>query len=222
MYEHSVKCVVVGDGAVGKTCMLISYTTNKFPSDYVPTIFDNYGTQVTVTDGTTRRVNLNLWDTAGQEEYDRLRPLAYPGTDVFLIVCAVDNPDSFESAENKWIHEAMHYRPGTPVILVGSKTDLRTNEDTIRRLTAKGQHPVTYKEGTVLAKNIGAQDYLECSAKELNNLKAVFDGAVLECLRYEAETDKKATKSLTCPSFSLSCFKGREENQSEDGPKTPG
>ena len=74
----------------------------------------------------------------------------------------------------------------------------------------------------MLAKNIGARDYIECSAKELNNVKAVFDGAVLECLRYEAETDKKATKSLTCPSFSLSCFKGREENQSEDGPKTPG
>ena len=221
MALKNVKAVFIGDGGVGKTSLLITHTQGIFPADYVPTVFDNYGTQITANcDGTSRLVNINLWDTAGQEEYDRLRPLAYPGTDVFVIVCAVDHPDSFESAENKWIHEAMHHRPGTPVILVGSKTDLRSNEDTIRRLAAKGQHPVTYKEGTVLAKKIGARDYIECSAKELNNLKAVFDQAVLECLRYEAAaTDKKATKSLTCPSFSLSCFKG---NQSEDGPKAPG
>ena len=221
MALKSVKMVVIGDGAVGKTSLLITHTQGIFPTDYVPTIFDNYSTQVSANyDGTSRSVNLNLWDTAGQEEYDTLRPLAYPGTDVFIIVFAVDNPDSFESAEKKWIHEAMHHCPGRPVILVGSKTDLRSNEDTIRRLAAKGQHPVTYKEGTVLAKKIGARDYIECSAKEVNNLKAVFDGAVLECFRYEAETYKTAPKSNIC--LSLSCFKGREETQPEDGPDAHG
>jgi len=176
---QNIKCVIVGDGAVGKTCLLISYTTNAFPGEYIPTVFDNYSANVMV-DG--RPVNLGLWDTAGQEDYDRLRPLSYPQTDVFLVAFSIISPHSFDNVKSKWWPEIQHHAPGVPIILVGTKSDLRNDQSMIQQLSAKGMTIISAEEATQRADEIGACKYLECSALTQEGLKNVFDEAIRAAL----------------------------------------
>ena len=119
----TLKCVVVGDGAVGKTSMLLCYTTNTFPTDHMPTIFDNYSKNVTMRDG--RVVNLGLWDTAGQDEYADFRPLSYSAADCFIVAFSLIDRESFRNVEQKWLSELRSKAPKTPIVLVGTKLDLR-------------------------------------------------------------------------------------------------
>uniref|UniRef100_H3CCD6 Cell division control protein 42 homolog n=1 Tax=Tetraodon nigroviridis TaxID=99883 RepID=H3CCD6_TETNG len=185
---QTIKCVVVGDGAVGKTCLLISYTTNKFPSEYVPTVFDNYA--VTVMGG--EPYTLGLFDTAGQEDYDRLRPLSYPQTDVFLVCFSVVSPSSFENVKEKWVPEISHHCPRTPFLLVGTQVDLREDGSTIEKLAKNKQRPLYPDSGEKLARELRAVKYVECSALTQRGLKNVFDEAILAALEPpETKTKRK-------------------------------
>jgi cell division control protein 42 len=185
---QTIKCVVVGDGAVGKTCLLISYTTNKFPSEYVPTVFDNYA--VTVMIG-GEPYTLGLFDTAGQEDYDRLRPLSYPQTDVFLVCFSVVSPSSFENVREKWVPEISHHCARTPFLLVGTQIDLREDPHTMEKLQKSRQKPTSSEQGDKLARELKGVKYVECSALTQKGLKNVFDEAILAAL----EPPKKAKKA---------------------------
>ena len=118
---------------------------------------------------------LGLWDTSGQDDYDRLRPLSYPQTDVFLLCFSVVNPNSFANVADKWFPEIEHHCPGVPKILVGTKLDLRDSEAKIERLKAKRQSPITQQQGEAMRKKIGAMAYMECSALTQAGIKDVFD-----------------------------------------------
>ncbi|BFZ62600.1 RHO4 protein [Saitoella coloradoensis] len=174
--DYKKKLVVVGDGGCGKTCLLISFSQKRFPERYIPTVFENYLTN-TIHGPTRKVVELALWDTAGQEEYDRLRPLSYPETDVILICFAIDSPVTLENVVDKWWPEVQHFCPSTPVVLVGLKSDLRHNRLCLDLLRAQGQTPVTFQQATAVAEQMRAQ-YVECSSKENKNVKEVFDLAV--------------------------------------------
>jgi Ras-related C3 botulinum toxin substrate 1 len=139
----------------------------------VPTVFDNFTTGVEV-DG--KLINFALWDTAGQEEYSRLRALSYPETDVFLLCFSVINPSSFDNIKSKWYPEISHHCPDAKTMLVGTKIDLREDKETLDNL--KGEKLPTQEMGHSLAEAIGAVAYLECSALTQEGLKRVFEEAI--------------------------------------------
>ena len=119
-------------------------------------------------------VDLALWDTAGQEDYDRLRPLSYPDTDVLIMCYTVDNRDSFQNITERWVPEVNHFCPSVPVILVACKKDLRFDPATHNRLAEFKQKPVSREEGQALANRIDAHAFYECSAKLGEGVQEVF------------------------------------------------
>ena len=137
------------------------------------------------------QVELALWDTAGQEDYDRLRPLSYPDTDVILMCFSIDSPDSLENIPEKWTPEVKHFCPNVPIILVGNKKDLRNDGNTIRELQKMKQEPVKHDEGRSMAEKINAFAYLECSAKTKEGVREVFETATRAALQTKKKKKSK-------------------------------
>ncbi|XP_061583628.1 rho-related GTP-binding protein RhoU-like [Cololabis saira] len=184
--ERRVNCVLVGDGAVGKTSLVVSYTTNGYPAEYVPTAFDNF-TVMVVVDG--KPVRVQLCDTAGQkwglvdesvnDELERFRPLCYKNADVFLLCYSVVRPCSFRNLTDKWLPEIRQQCPGVPLVLVATQLDLREDVQVLIHLAQNQQRPVGTDEGRRLAQELGAVGFAECSALTQKNLKDAFDSAIL-------------------------------------------
>ncbi|MCO5598674.1 hypothetical protein L7F22_052772 [Adiantum nelumboides] len=164
------KLVVVGDGACGKTSLLCVFALGEFPTQYEPTIFENYVAEIRL-DG--KPVQLALWDTAGQEGYERLRPLSYAQAHVILIAFSIDSPDSLENAQYKWSEEVRQICGShIPILLVGCKADLRNDP---------GSNPssgfVNSEQAKVVASNIGARGYHECSSLRNEGVDNIFEAA---------------------------------------------
>jgi Ras-related C3 botulinum toxin substrate 1 len=189
--EH-LKVVITGDGAVGKTALVITYVNGTFPADYLPTVADKFQKNMTL-DG--RIYSLSLWDTAGQEEYTRLRVLSYPDTNIFLVCFSTVELPSFHNIREKWMIELKHYCPNVPKILVGTKVDLREE-----RKADGADKVVTPDMGRAMAQQQNMADYLECSAKTKEGIDALFQQVV----RVQLDQEKKkqleaaAKKKSTC------------------------
>eukprot|EP00033_Pygsuia_biforma_P004809 GCRY01005273.1.p1 GENE.GCRY01005273.1~~GCRY01005273.1.p1 ORF type:complete len:182 (-),score=22.99 GCRY01005273.1:266-811(-) len=161
---RTLKCVLVGDEHVGKTSLLVSYTTGQPHSGNTPPMFSGYCSDVVV-EGSS--YSFSLWDTAGDPAYDRLRVLVYPDTAVTLLCFSVANPHSFASVKSRWLPEVREYAPHSALVLVGLKTDLREDEPA-----------VTQHQATRCAAEIGAQCYVECSPRTFEGVRDVFFAAI--------------------------------------------
>ena len=183
----SVKCVVIGDGIVGKTSLLNAYTSDDIPARYTPTVFDSHSVNIII-EG--RPIHLSLWDTSGQEAYESLLPLIYPDTSVFLVCFSLINPSSLENVWLKWYPEVRRFSDA-PVILVGTKLDLRDHGRTTKQLSKCGLAPVKNSDGLKMKQKIGAVKYIECSSLTRKGIDTVFVGAAKAVLYKKSKRNRE-------------------------------
>jgi GTPase SAR1 family protein len=126
---------------------------------------------------------------------DRLRPLSYPGTNIFLVCFSITSPTSYENVRTKWFPELRFHMPNTPFVVVGTKLDMRANEEVVARLRAEGKAPLTTLDGQRLAAELGAICYLECSALSQVGLKTVFDTSIRGALEHMERPEEGKKKS---------------------------
>ena len=169
------KCVLVGNNNVGKSSLILTHKMGCFP-EYTFSVCE-YCESVVEYDG--KQVTLGLLDTMEEDEYDRLRPICYPQTDVFLICFSMVDPYSYEAVVTKWYPEITQHCPNVPIILVGTKKDLCSDPGTIGKLKKSyfRQAPLTTKDGCEMAERIGAIRFIECSAFLQKGVDDVFIAA---------------------------------------------
>lgn len=188
------KIVILGDGACGKTSLLNVFTRGYFPEVYEPTVFENYIHDIFVDN---KHITLSLWDTAGQEEFDRLRSLSYSDTHTIMLCFSIDSRDSLENVKNKWVGEITDHCEGVNLVLVALKCDLRNNENNVitpnnvqnNRNNSGNKNLISYEEGLSMAKQVGALRYLECSAKQNKGVNEAFTEAARVALTAKNAND---------------------------------
>nr|XP_006212453.3 rho-related GTP-binding protein RhoU [Vicugna pacos] len=145
-----------------------------------------------------RPVRLQLCDTAGQDEFDKLRPLCYTNADIFLLCFSVVSPSSFQNVCEKWVPEIRCHCPRAPIILVGTQSDLREDVKVLIELDKCKEKPVPEEAAKLCAEEIKAASYVECSALTQKNLKEVFDAAIVAGIQYsDTQQQPKKSKSRT-------------------------
>jgi len=178
----STTIVIAGDGVVGKSSILSVLVNQEFPETYVPTTFENSvinSADLNLKIDNNKIIDINLWDIAGQEEYEKMRPVAYQNADVVILCFSIDSIDSLKNITSKWIPEIKYYNDSVMFLLVGTKADIRENRQLINELQEDGITIISKTAGETLAKEIGNHvAYMECSALENRGITEVFEAAV--------------------------------------------
>ena len=205
VFGENIKCTLIGDKNVGKTSMLLSYQTDTYPSEYVPTILDTYSKATTYND---KRINLQLYDIGGKQNLENFKGQGQIGTDVFLLCFAIDNRESFTSVSSKWMPQIRKYWLSSLssddnagdrkswwieplIILVGCKNDKSSTKSLLHeirlrrpsrnkdpRASLESQGLVAPKEAIETKKQIGAYLYLECCSRIGTGITEIFNAAI--------------------------------------------
>jgi len=189
---------VVGDGCCGKTSLVITYCKGTFPAVYIPTVFENSCTQIPLP-AHHASVSLDVWDTSGQEGYDRLRPLLYLDSSVVAVCFSTVNPDSFDNAKEFWIPEIRFYLPKVPIVLVGCQADLKQDEGTLSHLRERHARSVTEEEARRAVEDLGLFKYHETSSLKGEGLQELFASLALASLQGgQGKRQRKKPKRKMC------------------------
>ena len=162
---------------MGKTSLVSTYATGRFVG--LPYLdWEPYTSRIligrNVIDFSISDVSCWRWD-----KYEIRQNLANPRPDILVICFSLVDQASLKNVKVKWLPKVQRHCPGVPIILLGTKLDLRECNKTIKRSNVQRRiQPVTYQQGRSMARSIGAVEYLECSAKTQKGHKAVFDKAV--------------------------------------------
>jgi len=166
-YDHLFKLLLIGDSNVGKSSILLRFTDDDFDEDQSATIGVDFKIKMLELGG--KRLNLTIWDTAGQEKFRSLTSSYYRGTHGIALVYDVTKRESFENI-NVWLKEIEIYatKPGVAKLLIGNKVDL-------------SNRTVSAEEGQNFAREKQMM-YVECSAKTRLGISHAFEELVLKIL----------------------------------------
>ena len=191
MAVASIKCVMVGDMACGKTCAAELFAEKKaMPAHYSPTLHGvTYKAQVTVEN---HPITLELYDTPGQADFEGRRSLYYPLADVVLIVFNMAERSTLENARSKWFTEVRKYIKDVPIVLAGMQND-RVEEHSFKVPTDGYMISMETHIEKIKDDIIRPVLYRTCSTLQNVGVDELFENIVQTGLKYQQDRQKLPT-----------------------------